>query len=143
MKRSTSSALLSSRSGTYATVMSDRALALAADDPVGIGAVPVDELRHRLQGERRREGEVGLDELFELRRAHAAHELVELLAVDAVVLVVADPALDGLGHALGGQPDLQALAVDHVAALVVAREVGDVGRHGVLADLDRRAVEPD
>ena len=35
-------------------------------------------------------------------------------------LVDADPALDRLGHALGRQADLQALAVDDLAALVVA-----------------------
>ena len=73
----------------------------------------------------------------------AAGEGVELLAVGAVGLVEADPALDRLGHALGGQADLQALAVDDLAALVVAGDVRDVGRDRVLAGLDRRAVEPD
>src|SRR5206468_5919209 len=38
---------------------------------------------------------------------------------------------------------LQALAVDDVAANVVAREVGDVRGDRVLADLDRRPVEAD
>ena len=61
----------------------------------------------------------------------------------ALGLVHADPALDGLGHALGGQAHLQAGAVDDLAALVVAADVRDVGRDRVLADLDRRAVEPD
>ena len=72
-----------------------------------------------------------------------AGEGVELLAVRALALVEADPALDRLGHALGGQPDLQPLAVDDLAALVVAGDVRDVGRDRVLADLDRRAVEAD
>ena len=75
--------------------------------------------------------------------ADALGEGVEHLAVVALGLVEAQPALDGLGHALGGQADLQARAVDDLAVLVVAADVGDVGRDRVLADLDRRAVEPD
>src|SRR5207244_2977707 len=70
-------------------------------------------------------------------------EGVELLAVGALALVEADPALHRIGHALGGQAHLQTLAVDDVAALVVAGDVGDVGRDRVPTGLDRRAVEPD
>ena len=72
-----------------------------------------------------------------------AKALKTSLSSYALGLVEADPALDGLGHALGGQADLQARAVDDLAALVVAADVGDVGGDRVLADLDRRAVEPD
>ena len=73
----------------------------------------------------------------------ALGEGVELLAVLALGLVHAQPALDRVRHALGRQAHLQPGAVEHLAALVVAADVGDVGRDRVLADLDRRAVEPD
>ena len=73
----------------------------------------------------------------------ALDEGVELLALVAVLLVVGQPLLDDVGDSLGGQPHLQARAVDDLAALVVAAEVRDVRGHVLVADLDRRAVEPD
>ena len=66
-----------------------------------------------------------------------------VLALLAVGLVVADPALDRVGHALGGQAQLQARAELDLAAFEDAADVGDVGGDRVLADLDRRAVEAD
>src|SRR3954447_25451371 len=108
-----------------ATATLDRALAFAADYLVGLRAAPVDELVHGLERELDRQRQVA-DDLLELLLAHAAHEGVEVLAVLAVLLVVADPTLHGLGHALGGQPDFQALAHRNLAALVVAPKVGDV-----------------
>src|SRR3712207_6891888 len=43
--------------------------------------------------------------------ADAVHERAELLAVGPLALVQPDPALDGVGHALGRQAHLHALAV--------------------------------
>src|SRR4051794_11795402 len=124
------------------SVMSDRALALAADHLEGHLALPVDEVVHRLQAELHGHGEVA-DRVLELLRPDAGGPRVEHLAVLALGLVLADPALDGVRHALGRQADLQAGSVDDLAALVVAADVRHVGRDRVLADLDRRAVEPD
>ena len=73
----------------------------------------------------------------------ALDEVVELLAVVALGLVQAQPALDRVRDALGGQARLQPVAVDDLAALVVAAEVGDVGGHRSPADLERGAVEAD
>src|SRR6201999_2665579 len=88
--------------------------------------------------------EVALDGLLKADRADAVGVGLERLGlVGALVLVHPDPALDGGGDALGGQAHLQAGAVADLAALVLAADVGDVGGDRVLADLDRRAVEPD
>src|SRR3954452_20284923 len=70
------------------SVMSDRALALAADDLERHLAVPVDELAHRLQAELDRHGEVA-DGLLEVRRPHALRVGVEDLTILAAGLVVA------------------------------------------------------
>ena len=78
----------------------DRALALAALDLVGAGAVPVDELLHRLEAELGRQGQV-LDLCFEALGADPLGEGVELLALVALGLVEAHPALDRLGHPFG------------------------------------------
>src|SRR4051794_19473260 len=123
-------------------IASDRALALAALHHEGHLALPVDELAHRLQPELDGHGEVA-DRVLEVLGPDARGVGVEHLAVLALVLVGADPALDRLGHALGGQAHLQPGPVDDLAAFVVAADVGDVGGDRVLADLDRRAVEPD
>ena len=94
--------------------VSDGAFAQTAHSPSpritwkGDVAVPVDEGVHRLQAEVHRQREL-LDEAFQLGRADALHELAPLLALVAGRLVVADPALDRLGHALGRQAQLQAL----------------------------------
>ena len=109
----------------------------------GTFLLPVHEVLHRLEPELDRHREVA-DLVLEGAGPDAVGEGVEDLAlVVPLGLVEADPALDGLGHALGGQPDLQPLAVDDLAALVVAADVGDVGGDRLLADLDRGAVEPD
>src|SRR5207253_6191207 len=105
-------------------------------------ATPVDEVVHVLEAELDRQREVA-DHVLEVLLAAAGDEGVELLALVAIGLVVADPALDRVGDALGGQADLEAGAVYDLAALVVAAEMDDVGRDRVLADLDRCAVEPD
>ena len=76
-------------------------------------------------------------------RPDAVGEGVELLALLALVLVELQPPLDGLRHALGGQARLQPGGVDDLAALVVAAHVRDVGRDGLVADLDRGSVEAD
>src|SRR5438309_10968078 len=114
---------------------SDRALALAADDLEGDVLPPVHEQVHVLEAELRGHREV-LDALLEGAGADAGGEGVELLAVLALRLVEADPALDGVGDALGRQAHLQARAVDHLAALVVAADVRDRGRDRLAADLD-------
>ena len=109
---------------------------------VELVALPVDEEVHVLEVELHRQRQI-LDLLGEARRADALDEGVELLALVALGLVVAQPALDGVGHALGGQARLQPRAHHHLAAVVVAADVRDVRRHGLVADLDRRAVEAD
>src|SRR4029077_6456125 len=73
------------------------ALALAPFHLERRAAVPVDELVHRLQAKIDRHRQL-LDQAFELAVAHAAHELVKRLAVGALGFVVADPALDRVGH---------------------------------------------
>src|SRR3954454_19501408 len=140
---STSSALARSRFGwLVVTATSNRAFALAADDLVRLAAAPVDEVLDVLEVELHGDREL-LDLGLERPCADAVHEGVERLAVLAVALVHADPALDGIGHALRGQPHLESGAVGHVAALVAAADVRDVRGHLAAADLHRRAVEPD
>src|SRR2546421_199178 len=120
----------------------DRALPLAALDGVGVLAVPVDEADEVLQVEFDREGEIlggGLERLD----AHPVDERVERLAVPALTLVHADPTLHRVRDALRGEADLQALPVLELAIVVAAADVRDVGRHLLVAHLDRRAVEPD
>src|SRR3954464_6867711 len=112
---------------------SDRALALAPDDLERHVAVPVDELVHRLQAELDGHREVAHG-VLELLGADARGVGVEDLALLALGLVLADPALDGLGHALGGQAHLQTRPVDDLAAFVITADVRDVGRDRVLAD---------
>src|SRR5204862_2246075 len=84
----------------------DGALPLAAFDLEGGAAVPVDELVHGLQTKIDRHRQI-LDELLQLSGPDAPGERAERLALAALTLVVADPALDRLGHALGGQAQLQ------------------------------------
>ena len=79
---------------------SDRALALAALDLERDLLGPVDELVHRLEAELDGHGEIA-DRVLELLRADALGEGVEPLALLALGLVLADPALDGLRDALG------------------------------------------
>src|ERR1035437_8769966 len=117
-----------------------RALALSADDFEGNVPVPVDELVHGLQTEVGGKREI-LYQCFQLARAHARQEGVPLLALLAAGLVVRDPALDRVGDALGGQPQLQARAECDLAAFEDAAQVGDVGGDRVLAHLDRGARE--
>src|SRR4051794_5318874 len=143
----TSSALARSRLGWAMTAMAlsrplDRALPFAADDLVGLAAAPVDELLDVLEGELGGQAEV-LHLGLERGAADAVDEVDERLAVVAVALVHPDPALHRIGHALGGQPHLQALAVCDVAALVAAADVRDVSGQLAAADLHRRAVEAD
>src|SRR3954471_7232759 len=88
------------------SVMSDRALALAADHLERHLAVPVDEVVHRLQAELHGHGEV-TDGVLERSGADAGGVGVEDLALLALGLVLAQPALDGLGHPLGGEAHLQ------------------------------------
>src|SRR3954471_11407675 len=85
---------------------SDRALALAANDLVRLVPLPVDEVLHVLEVELDRQRQV-LGARLELGVADPLDEVVELLAVAPLGLVVADPALDRLGHALGGQAHLE------------------------------------
>src|SRR4051794_11198163 len=120
----------------------DRALALSPDHLERGRPVPVDELVHRVQRELDREREV-LDLVLETRLGDAPGVGQERLAFVALGLVHPDPALDGLGHALGGQAQLEPRAVLDDAAVGGAAYVRDVGRNRVLADLDRRAVEAD
>src|SRR5215210_2051054 len=108
-----------------AVIASDRALALAADDLERHVLAPVDEVVHRLQAELDRHREVA-DDLLERRRPDALGEVVERLALLAVALVEAQPALDRLGDALGRQPHLESRAVDDLAVLVMEADVGDV-----------------
>src|SRR4051812_17639287 len=120
----------------------DGALPFAADDLVRLAATPVDEVLDVLEVELDRQRQVlhlGLERLG----PDAIDERVERLAVLAVALVHADPALDGVRHALGRQAYLQARAVGHVAVLVAAADVRHVGRQRAAAHLHRRAVEPD
>src|SRR3954453_3457507 len=150
-KRSTTSssvcsALARSRLGCAITAMRLSrlygALPLAADDLVRLAAAPVDELLDVLEVELARHPQVlhlGLERLG----AHAVDERVERLAVVAVALVHADPALDGVGHSLGGQAHLQARAVGDRAALVATADGRDVSGELPAADLHLRAVEPD
>src|SRR4029077_6719303 len=84
-----------------------------------------------------------LDQRLQLRRADAGDVLVPLLAVLAVGLVLADPALDRVRHALGRQAQLQARAELDLAAFEHAADMGYVSRDRVLADFDRRAREAD
>src|SRR5215211_2994897 len=121
---------------------SNRAFSLAALDLVGVGAGPVDELVEGLKTEFDRHRQV-LDLRLEAIRARTLDEGVEGLALVALGLVEAQPALDRVGHALGGQARLQAVAVKDLAALVVTAEVGDVGGDLALADLQRGAIETD
>src|SRR3954462_210626 len=123
-------------------IASDRALPLATDDLVRLVALPVDEVLHVLEVELDRQREV-LRARLELRRADALEERVELLALLALALVEAEPALDRLRHALRGKAPLQARAHHHVAAVVVAADVAHVRRQVAVADLHRRAVEAD
>src|SRR4051812_8133751 len=102
-----------------------RALALAPLDPVRIVAVPVDELLHRCEAEISRQGQI-LDLFLESCGADTLGVGVELLAVAAIGLVHADPALHGLGGPLRGDSSLQARPEDDLAADVVAADVGDV-----------------
>src|SRR3954451_11768955 len=127
-----------SRSGVTATaaIGSDGALALATDDLEGLVAIPVDEVVERLETELHGERQL-LDLVHEALLADAGGEGVELLVALALGLVHAQPALHGLGDPLGRQAHLEARAVDDLAALVLAADVGDVGRHGLVADLDR------
>src|SRR4051794_29396414 len=83
----------------------DGAFALAAHDLVRLVALPVDEVLHVLEVEFDRQREV-LRARLELDHADASDERVELLALVALGLVVADPALDRLRHALGRQTHL-------------------------------------
>src|SRR3954454_2065222 len=110
-----------SRSGVTATaaIALDGALALAADDLEGLMPVPVDEVVHGLEAELHRERQL-LDLGHEALLADAAGEGVELLVPLALRLVHPQPALHRLGDPLGGQPHLEARAVDHLAALVLA-----------------------
>src|SRR4029453_9393237 len=85
---------------------SDCALALAPDDLERDLAVPVDERLHRLEIELGGHGEVG-DDVLELGLADALGERVELLALLALGLVVADPALERVRDALGRQAHLE------------------------------------
>src|SRR3954454_21153487 len=120
----------------------DGALPLAADDLVRLAAAPVDELLDVLEVELGRQRQV-LRLRLERLGADAVDERVERLALQALALVHADPALDGVGHSLGGQAHLQARAVGDRAALVAAADVRDVRRDRPAADLHRSAVEPD
>src|SRR5215212_5345460 len=95
-----------SRLGVTATAISDRALALAADDLVRLVAAPVDELVQRLETELRRNREL-LHLVDEALLADAVDEGVEHLAVLPLGLVHPDPALHRLGHALGRKADLE------------------------------------
>src|SRR3954471_20592291 len=87
-------------------VISDRALALAPLHHERHLALPVDEVVHGLEPELDGHGEVA-DLVLEVLGAHPYGVGVEHLAVLAVGLVAADPALDGLGDALGGEAHLQ------------------------------------
>src|SRR5436305_4257121 len=121
---------------------SDRAFALAADDLERRALGPVDEVAHVLQAELDRHREV-LDLRLERLRAHAVHKSVEFLTGLPLGFVEAYPSRHRLRHALGRQARLEALTVAHVAALVGATDVRDIGGDGVPADLDRRPVEAD
>src|SRR6185312_15274841 len=101
------SCLVSLSAGPVTGSSLDGALALATDHFERHVPVPVDELVHRLQTEVGRHREV-LDEPLELARPDPLDEVVPLLAVLAVLLVVTDPALDRVRHALGRQAQLQA-----------------------------------
>src|SRR5947199_750123 len=114
---------------------SHRALALAPDHLERRALGPVDEVVHVLQAELDRHREV-LDLRLELLWAHAVHKSVEFLPVLPFGFVEAYPAAHRLRHALGREARLEALTVSHVAALVRAADVGDVGRDRVSADLD-------
>src|SRR3954451_24143317 len=118
------------------------ALALAAHDLVRLVALPVDEVLHVLEVELDRQREV-LRARLELGHAHPRHEGVELLALVAVGLVVAQPALYRLRHALRRQTHLEPRAHHHVAAVVVAGEVAHVRGQMPVSDLHRRSVEAD
>src|SRR5689334_4771905 len=120
----------------------DRALALAALDLVGLGAVPVDEVEEVVRAELDRQLQVR-DQRLELLRPGAVHELVEGLAVVSLLLVVADPALDSVGDPLRRQPRLEPMPEGDVVVLPLAPDVGDVGGDRVIADLDRGPVEAD
>src|ERR1700761_2678167 len=120
----------------------NRALPLAALHFVGRGPLPVDELLHGLEREIGRHGQI-LDLAFEALGAGAVGEGVELLALGPLGLVQAHPALDRLRHPFGREPRFEPLAVDDLAALVVAADVRDVGGHLASADFQRGAVEAD
>src|SRR4051812_20639684 len=94
-----------------------RALTLAALDLVRLGATPVHELVQIVEVELDRHGEL-LGDALEVLRADAVDVLVEGLAFVALPLVVADPALHGLGDPLGGQARLEPLAVAGIAAAI-------------------------
>src|SRR3954451_6483569 len=126
-----------SRSGVTATAaISYRALALATDDLERLVTVPVDEVVHGLEAELHGERQL-LDLGHEAFLADAGGEGVELLALLALGLVHPQPALHRLGDPLGGQAHLEARAVDHLAALVLAADVGHVGGDGLVADFYR------
>src|SRR5438128_241223 len=132
-------------SGVVATAISrssDCAFALAALHAVDVLAVPVDEVDEVLDVELDGQREV-LRGLLERLRPNAVDVGVERLALLALLFIEADPPLHRVGHALGREAHPQALAVLDLAAVVAAAHVGDVGRDLLLADLDRRAVEPD
>src|SRR5205823_12128540 len=120
----------------------DGALPLTAFDLERGAAAPVYEFVHRLQAKIDRQREI-LDHALELARANALGKRGKALPVCALRLVVAQPALDRLRHALGGQAQLQARTERDRPAFVVAAHVRDVGGDRVLAHFDRRSVEAD
>src|SRR2546421_5075022 len=140
----TSCADVVSRS-VIAVVMAQRldgAFTLAANHFERPVAAPIDEVVHRLQAEFDRHRQV-LDAGLKLSRADPIGERVEFLAVLALGLVIAHPALDSLGNPFCRETRLQPLPVTDVPALVGAADVWDVRGNGVLADLHRGAIETD
>src|SRR5438477_10830310 len=103
-------------------VASDRALAFAADHFERRVLGPVDEIVHVFQAELDGHRQV-LDSCFELVRTYPDRERVELLALLALALAEANPALNSFRHALGRKPRPQPLAVAHVAARVAAADL--------------------
>ena len=84
-----------------------------------------------------------LTRAVELVVADALDEVVEWLAVVALLLVEAHPALDRVGDALGREADLQALAVARPRRPRTGRRCARRRPGRWLADLDRGAVEAD
>src|SRR5271165_5806008 len=103
---------------------SDSAFALATGHGERAVTAPVDEQLEALQRELGGQREVAHARL-EIGCAHAIHERSEGLTALALGLVEAQPALDRLGHALGGQARLEPLPVAHLPTLVCAAEVSD------------------